>query len=99
MEFISNPAHTMTEENIFRLYETAVGAFLPEEDRLLPGSYYRHDAVYVVGEKVEHTGIGWEKLKDCMGDLIAFMQDPNADERPAQGGADSLLYRLSASLF
>ena len=45
LEFISHPAHTMTEENIFRLYETAVGEFLPEEDKLLPGNYYRHDAV------------------------------------------------------
>ena len=75
LEFISDPTHTMTEENIFQLYETAIGAFLPEEDRLLPGNYYRHDAVYIVGEKVEHTGIGWEKLNDYMGDLIAFIQD------------------------
>ena len=75
LEFISHPAHTMTEENIFRLYETAVGEFLPEEDKLLPGNYYRHDAVYIVGENVEHTGIGWEKLTDYMGDLIGFIQD------------------------
>lgn len=75
LEFISDPTHTMTEENIFRLYETAVGEFLSEEDKLLPGNYYRHDAVYIVGEKVEHTGISWEKLKDYMGDLIGFIQD------------------------
>ena len=75
LEFISNPAHTMTEENIFRLYETAVGEYLPEEDKLLPGNDYRHDAVYIVGEKVEHTGIGWEKLKEYMGDFIGFIQD------------------------
>ncbi len=75
LEFISDPTHTLTEENIFRLYETAVGEFLPEEDKLLPGNYYRHDAVYIVGEKVEHTGISWEKLKDYMGDLIGFIQD------------------------
>ena len=75
LEYISDPAHTMTEKNIYRLYETAVGAFLPEEDKLLPGNYYRHDAVYIVGDKVEHTGISWEKLKGCMGDLIDFIQD------------------------
>ena len=75
LEFISDPTHTMTEENIFRLYETAVGESLPEEDKLLPGNYYRHDAVYIVGEKVEHTGIGCEKLKDYMGNLIGFIQD------------------------
>lgn len=75
LEFISDPTHNMTEENIFRLYETAVGEFLSEEDKLLPGNYYRHDAVYIVGEKVEHTGISWEKLKDYMVDLIGFIQD------------------------
>ena len=75
LEYISDPTHTMTEKNIYQLYETAVGAFLPEEDKLLPGNYYRHDAVYIVGDKVEHTGISWEKLKGCMGDLIDFIQD------------------------
>lgn len=75
LEFISDPSHAITEENIFRLYETAVGAFLPDEDKLLPGNYYRHDVVYIVGDKVEHTGISWEKLKDYMGDLIDFIQD------------------------
>jgi Fic family protein len=75
LEFISDPANKITEETIFKLYETAVGAFLPEEDKLLPGNYYRHDAVYIVGEKLEHTGISWEKLNNCMGDLIGFIQD------------------------
>ena len=28
-----------------------------------------------MGENVEHTGIGWEKLTDYMGDLIGFIQD------------------------
>ena len=75
LEFISDPAHAITEENIFKLYEIAVGAFLPEEDRLLPGNHYRHDAVYIVGEKVEHTGIGWQKLDEYMGDLVSFIHD------------------------
>lgn len=75
LEFISDPSHLITEENIFQLYEIAIGAFLPDEDRLLPGNYYRHDAVYVVGDKVEHTGIGWQKLNDYMGSLIDFIQD------------------------
>lgn len=75
LEFISDSHNTITEENIFKLYETAVGAFLPEEDRLLPGNYYRHDAVYVVGEKVEHTGISWQKLGEYMGDLVMFIHE------------------------
>ncbi len=75
LEFISDPSHAITEENILRLYETAVGAFLPEEDKLLPGNYYRHDAVYIVGDKVEHTGIKWEKLNEYMGALVSFIHD------------------------
>lgn len=73
LEFISDPNHAITEENIFKLYNTAVGDFLEEEDKLLPGNYYRHDSVYVVGEKVEHTGISWQKLTAYMRDLVAFI--------------------------
>ena len=75
LEFLSDPTHAITEENIFKLYEIAVGAFLPEDSRLLPGNRYRHDAVYIVGEKVEHTGISWKKLDEYMGDLVSFVHD------------------------
>lgn len=75
LEFISDPAHRITEENIFSLYETAVGAFLPDADKLLPGRRYRHDAVYIVGRKLEHTGIRWEKLEEHMASLVAFIED------------------------
>lgn len=75
LEFISNPANTITEDNIYQLYELAVGSFLPEEDRLLPGRHYRHDAVYIVGEKVEHTGLNWEQLSEYMGDLVRFINE------------------------
>lgn len=75
LDYISDPSHKITEENIFLLYETAVGAFLPDEDKLLSGNHYRHDAVYIVGEKVEHTGISWDKLPDYMGDLVGFIND------------------------
>jgi len=37
LEFISDPANVISEANIFKLYETAGGEFLPEEDTLLPG--------------------------------------------------------------
>ena len=57
LEFISDPQHTISEESIHQLYELTIGAFLPEEDQLLPGHKYRHDSVYIVGDKVEHTGL------------------------------------------
>ena len=31
------------------------------EDRLLPGHFYRHDSVYVIGAKVGHTGFPWRR--------------------------------------
>lgn len=56
------------------MYEMTVGDFLAGEDRLLPGNYYRHDSVYVVGDKVEHMGLPWKKLPEYMADLGSPMQ-------------------------
>ena len=75
LEFISDRSHTITDENLFQLYQITIGDYLPEEDRLLPGNHYRHDAVYVVGEAVEHTGISWRELPACMDDLLAFIHE------------------------
>ena len=75
LEFISDPANQITEETIHQLYEMAIGAYLPEEDRLLPGHFYRHDSVYVVGAKVEHTGLLWQALPERMGELVAFIHE------------------------
>ena len=75
LEYISNASHKITEENIFRLYEIAIGAFLPDADKLLPGQHYRHDAVYIVGEKVEHIGIDCDKLPQYMDDFVAFINE------------------------
>ena len=75
LEFISDPANRITEASIHQLYETAIGAYLPEEDRLLPGRFYRHDSVFVVGGKVEHTGLPWQKLPEYMGALVAFFHE------------------------
>lgn len=72
LEFIADPSHQISTENLRQLYEMTIGAFLPDEDRLVPGNNYRHDSVYVVGSKVEHTGLPWRKLPGYMDDLIAF---------------------------
>lgn len=78
LNFIADRSHTITEENLFHLYETAIAPFLPAQDKLLPGDRYRHDAVYIVGAQVEHTGIPWDKLPAHMGNLVAFsnVNDP-----------------------
>lgn len=75
LEFIADPSHTITEGNLYRLYQMTIGEFLPEEDQLLPGNRYRHDAVYVVGAKVEHTGLPYSKLPEYMAALIKFAQE------------------------
>lgn len=74
LEFIADTSHPITEENLFHLYQTVVGQFLPQEDQLLPGNLYRHDSVYVVGTQVEHTGLPWQKLPSYMAELLKFMQ-------------------------
>jgi Fic family protein len=75
LEFISDPVHKITEENLSLLYQMTVGDFLDEEDRLLPGQRYRHDAVYVVGQNVEHTGLPHKKLPEYMARLAEFAQE------------------------
>ena len=75
LEFISDPTNKITEENIHRLYQLTIEAFLPAEDKLLPGNFYRHDSVYVVGTEVEHTGLPWQKLPEHMAELVAFIRN------------------------
>lgn len=81
LEFIADTTHAITEENLFYLYQMVVGQFLPQEDQLLPSNLYRHDSVYVVGNKVEHTGLPWQKLPSYMAELMNFIQgdDPGND--------------------
>ena len=74
LDFIADPAHAITEENIHRLYQTAIGNYLNNDDQLLEGHRYRHDAVYIVGERVEHTGLPHDKLPQYMQALVSFIQ-------------------------
>lgn len=78
LEFIADRSHTITEENLFRLYQMTIGDFLPEEDRLLPGHWYRHDGVTVIDGKTEHTGLPWQKLPAYMKELTAFAAEKAA---------------------
>lgn len=73
LEFISEPAHRITERNIHALYQLAIGDHFPDDDRLRPGALYRHDSVYVVGQEVEHAGLAWQKLPEYMGALVDFI--------------------------
>lgn len=81
LDFIRDPANKITEENIHKLYQIAIESYLQEGDRLLPGNYYRHDAVYIVGQEVEHTGLPHQKLPEYMGKLTTFVaEDSEIDD-------------------
>lgn len=73
LEFIGDPRNTISEENIHHLYELTISPFLAADDQLLPGHRYRHDSVYIVGDKVEHTGLPWQMLPVYMSDLVNFI--------------------------
>lgn len=77
LEFIADSSNTITEENIFRLYDMAIGQYLADDDKLKPGAYYRHDAVYIVGQSVEHTGLPHGKLPEYMGRFASFICEDN----------------------
>lgn len=81
LDFIMDKGHTITEANLHALYQCSIGAFLPEADRLLPGRLYRHDAVYVVGGRAEHSGMPAAQLPQAMAQLVAFANaDNDVDE-------------------
>lgn len=78
LEFIADPSNKINEETIYQLYQMVIGAFLPKEDQLLPGQRYRHDHVYIIGDKLEHTGLPWNKLTGYMEQLVAFIQQDSS---------------------
>lgn len=73
LEFISDLANAISEKNIHTLYDLSIGQYLPDEDKLKPGAFYRHDTVYIVGQELEHTGLSHNKLPEYMGKLVHFI--------------------------
>lgn len=77
LEFISDIANKITEKNIYRLYMLTVGDFLQDDDMLLSGNYYRHDDVFIIGGKVEHTRLPYFNLPEAMNELVEFINGEN----------------------
>lgn len=73
LEFIADPANEITEDNIHTLYDIAIGQYLPENDKLKLGVFYRHDSVYIIGQELEHTGLPYEKLPEYMSKFVTFI--------------------------
>lgn len=74
-EFISHKENKITEENIFKLYMMAIGNFLDDESKPKQGNFYRHDTVYVMSDRVEHSGIDLKKLPEYMKSFIEFANE------------------------
>lgn len=71
-EFISKRENKITEENIYKLYMMAIGNFLDDDNKLKESNYYRHDTVFVMSDKIEHSGIDYSKLPECMKTFVKF---------------------------
>jgi len=72
LEFIADISNKINEENLYKLYMMTVGNYLTDEDKLLPGNFYRHDSVFVVGEDVEHSGADFKRVPELIKSLVEF---------------------------
>ncbi len=73
LEFVSDYSNEINEENLYKLYQMAVGNYVDVESRLPAGCKYRNDAVYVVGGRQTHEGISHELLPQYMKNFIDFI--------------------------
>ena len=73
LEFIADTTNKITEENLYKLYMMTVGDFLTDDDKLSEGNFYRHDTVYVVSDRVEHSGLDHKKVPEFMKLLMDFV--------------------------
>jgi hypothetical protein len=72
-EFIK--MNDINEDNIFKLYIILSKKCLEDEEKLLPGNYYRHDEVNIVDASnavVDRVLIG-KKLPKLMNQLIDYI--------------------------
>ena len=83
LEYIADRRNAITEESLHELYEMMIGRFLPADERLPDGAYYRNDDVFVISDHIEHRGIDHRRLPEVMQSLIAFIR--------AEDGFDELL--------
>ena len=77
-EFISHKENKITEENIFKLYMMTIGNFLDDESKPKQGNFYRHDTVYVMSDRVEHSGIDHKKLPEYMKSFVEFANESDS---------------------
>ena len=66
-----NKCPDFNEDNLYRLYNILSSGCLDEEDKLIDGNIYRHDAVEVGG----YYGCPQNKIKECMDSLFSFVNN------------------------
>lgn len=79
LAFIQDQRNSISEENLNTLYQLSIAPFLSAENALAKGAYYRNDTVYIVGNKVVHTGLPSQRLPSFMKKFIAFVKDTTLD--------------------
>lgn len=61
LDFVSDYRNKISEENLYSLYQMAIGAYVDAEARLPEGCKYRNDAVYVTsGRGIREGRVGQE---------------------------------------
>lgn len=82
LDFIADRDNAINESSLRKLYDMAIGGFLMEENKLLPGKLYRHAPVYISdGRKDIHAGLRPDLLPDYMREFVTFIQqDDYLDE-------------------
>ena len=75
LDFINNPENKINEDNFYKLYKIAIGDYLDCESMLPEGYIYRNDKVFIVGNKIEHTGLSCLKIPEYMDMLFVFIAD------------------------
>lgn len=79
LAFIQDQRNSISEENLYTLYQLSIAPFLSAENALEKGAFYRNDTVCIVGNKVVHTGLSSQKLPSFMKKFIAFAKDTTLD--------------------
>lgn len=72
-EYICRVENNITKENLYDLYQLAIGDYLDIKSKLIPEKHYRHESVFLFSHKLEHTGLAHEKLPSYMEKLIKFV--------------------------
>lgn len=73
LDFISNKQNKINKENLYKLYNIVMDNNLENNEHLIEGNYYRHDSVYIVGNKISHQGLNHNLLPQYMEEFINFI--------------------------